>query len=136
MVPLAEAMSGNHWCPTETVSSGAAAVAKVTPSAELGTKTLACPRASSAAYTTWTPVASAATAEELKNREYVNPEGQASGPSPQSTAPVPPLNWSESNRVIEATWLGAPNETPPSVDFWSQMSEVRRPDDGYVRYVR
>src|SRR4029453_7898923 len=136
MVPSAEAMSGNHWCPTATVSSGTAGVEKVTPSAELRTKTFDCPLASSPAYTTCTPLASAATAEELKNREYVKPEGQAKGPSPQSTAPIHPLNWSESKRVIDATGLGGPNETPPFVDFSSQISDVRREDDEYVRYVR
>jgi len=34
--------------------------------------------------------------------------------------------------VIDATWLGGPNEAPPFRDFTSQISDVRRDDDAYV----
>jgi hypothetical protein len=112
IVPSAEAMSGNHWCPRGALSMVAASVQVVPPSVEFRTKTFDWPVGSSEAQTTCTPSASAITAEELKNREKVNPLSHANGPSPQSTVPVAPLNWSESNRVIEATWIGAPNETP------------------------
>ncbi len=58
--------------------------------------------------------------------------GQANGPSPQSYAPLP-LNWFESNSLIDATWLGGPNEAPPFTDFDNQTSAVGRDMDAYVR---
>src|SRR4029450_12314299 len=86
-------MSGNHWCPAATESSVAAGVGQLIPSGELRTKIFAWPPlAVLAAHTTCTPVASAATADELKKRENVNPVGHANGPSPQSEAPLP-LYW-------------------------------------------
>jgi len=91
------------------------------PSGEFRTKTFDWPPlAVLAAHTTCTPVASAVTADELKKRENVNPVGHANGPSPQSEAPLP-LYWLESNCTIEATRAGGPKDTPPSVDFTSQM---------------
>src|SRR5258707_13282562 len=95
-------MSGVHWWPAETVSSVAAGAGQVVPSGELRTKTFDCPLASSAFQTTCTPLASAATAGAVVNREKVRPLGQANGPSPQSVAPLP-LNWVESNSMIFAT---------------------------------
>ena len=92
-----------------------------------------CPLASSEAHTTWTPSSSAATAELLKNRENVKPLSQMKGPSPQSTVPVAPANWLESNSSIEATCDGAPNETPPSSDLTNHTSAVGRLLEGYVR---
>ncbi len=92
-----------------------------------------CPSRRSEAHTTWTPSSSAATAELLKNLENVNPLSQTNGPSPQSTVPVAPANWFESNSSIEATWAGAPNETPPSSDLSNQTSAVGRLLEGYVR---
>src|SRR2546430_7979843 len=82
-------MSGVHWWPAETVSSVAAGAGQVVPSGELRTKTFDCPLASSAFQTTCTPLASAATAGAVVNREKVRPLGQANGPSPQSVAPLP-----------------------------------------------
>src|ERR687887_2456414 len=106
-------MSGNHWCPAATVSSVAAGVGQLTPSGELRTNTFDCPpSAVRAAHTTCTPVASAATADELKKREKVNPVGQANGPSPQSEAPLP-LYWLESNCTIEATTTAGAKGSPP-----------------------
>src|SRR5437016_4352475 len=116
-------MSGVHWCPVATVSSVAAGVGQLTPSGELRTNTFDCPLGSSPFQTTWTLVASAATAGALVKRENVKPVGQAKGPSPQSVAPLP-LNCVESKSVIVATWAGSPQERPPSVDFASQMSLV------------
>src|SRR5919197_2613506 len=114
-------MSGNHWSPAATESIVAAGVVQLTPSGELRTKIFDWPpSAVLAAHTTCTPVASAATADELKKREKVNPVGHANGPSPQSDAPLP-LNWLESNWTIDATRAGGPNDTPPSVDFASQI---------------
>src|SRR6266496_6699478 len=110
-------MSGVHWCPVGTASSVVAGVGQLTPSGELRTKTLPCPLGSRAPYATCTPLASAATAEALSKRENVSPLGHANGPSPQSTPPVPPVNWSESNGVTVATRLGLPKVCPPSVDF-------------------
>src|ERR671936_2257185 len=117
-------MSGNHWCPATTVSSVAAGVGQLIPSGEFRTKTFDWPLPVLAAQTTCTPVASAATADELKKRENVNPVGQANGPSPQSEAPFP-LYWPESNWTIEATRAGAPKDWPPSVDFASQIPVLR-----------
>src|SRR5436190_23286620 len=106
-------MSGNHWWPAATVSSVVAGVGQLTPPGELRTKIFDWPPlAVLAAHTTWTPVASAATADELKKREKVNPVGHANGPSPQSEAPLP-LNWLESNCSIEATTTAGPNGPPP-----------------------
>jgi hypothetical protein len=123
-------MSGNHWCPAATASSVAAGVGQLTPSGELRTKTFAWPPSVVlAAHTTCTPVASAATADELKNRENVNPVGHANGPSPQSEAKVPAY-WLESNCTIEATRTGGPNDSPPSVDFASRMSALGLEVDG------
>jgi hypothetical protein len=59
----------------------------------------------------------------------VNPVGQANGPSPQSTLPLP-LNWLESKAVMVSTCWTAPKDCPWSVDFDSQMSQVGREDDG------
>src|SRR5919197_3481424 len=111
-------MSGNHRWPAATVSSVAPGVGQLTPSGELRTKTFDWPLAVRPAHTTWTPAASAATADELKNREKVNPVGHANGPSPQSEKPLP-LYWLESNCTIEATWAGGSKDTPPFVDFTS-----------------
>src|ERR671936_1876659 len=105
-------MSGNHWWPAATVSSVAAGVGQLIPFGELRTKIFAWPLPVLAAQTTCTPVASAATADELKKREKVKPVGQANGPSPQSEAPFP-LYWLESNWTIDATSTAGPNETPP-----------------------
>src|SRR5919205_2606283 len=128
-------MSGNHWCPTATESIVAAGVDQLTPSGELRTKIFDWPPAAVlAAHTTWTPVASAATADELKNRENVNPVGHANGPSPQSEAKVPAY-WLESNCTIEATRTGRPKVRPPSVDFTSQMSVLGFEVDGYSMNV-
>src|ERR671924_1117376 len=103
-------MSGNHWCPAATVSIVAAGAGQLTPSGELRTKTFDWPpSAVLAAQTTCTPLASAATADELKKRENVKPVGHANGPSPQSEAKVP-ANWLESNWSIEATSAGAPKD--------------------------
>src|ERR671928_2010591 len=105
-------MSGNHWWPVATVSIVAAGVGQLTPSGELRTKTFDWPPlAVLAAQTTCTPVASAATADELKKREKVNPVGHAKGPSPQSEAKVP-LYWLESNWMIEGTRTGGLNDAP------------------------
>src|SRR6266566_5144077 len=106
-------MSGVHWWPAETVSSVAAGAGQVVPSGELRTKTFDCPLASSAFQTTCTPLASAATAGAVVNREKVRPLGQANGPSPQSVAPLP-LNWVESNSVIVATCDAGPKDALPS----------------------
>jgi hypothetical protein len=105
-------MSGNHWCPAATASSVAAGVGQLIPSGELRAKIFASPLAVLALQTTWTPVASAATADELKKREKVNPVGHANGPSPQSEKPLP-LYWLESNCTIEATTTAGPNVSPP-----------------------
>src|SRR5258707_2502552 len=102
-------MSGVHWWPAETVSSVAAGAGQVVPSGELRTKTFNCPLASSAFQTTCTPLASAATARAVVNREKVMPLGQANSPSPQSDAPLP-LNCVESNSVIVATFDVGPKE--------------------------
>src|SRR6266487_4201588 len=107
-------MSGNHWWPAATVSSVAEGVGQLRPSGELRTKIFDWPVVVLAAQTTCTPVASAATVDELKNRENVNPLGQANGPSPQSEAPLP-LYWLESNWSIEATRAGGPKVTPPTL---------------------
>src|SRR6266516_3771809 len=128
-------MSGVHWWPTATVSSVVAGAGQTIPSGELRTKTLDCPLASFAFQTTCTPVASAATAGAVVNRENVSPVGQAKGPSPQSDEPFP-LNWLESKSEIEATCAGAPNDAPPSVDFESQTSVPGLDADGYVRKAR
>src|SRR6266567_7001797 len=129
-------MSGNHWWPAATVSIVAAGVGQLTPSGELRTKIFDWPpSAVLAAQTTCTPVASAATADELKKREKVKPVGQANGPSPQSEAPLP-LNWLESNWTIEATSAGGPKVTPPSVDFTSQMPVVGLEVDGWLMKVK
>src|ERR671931_1982343 len=123
-------MSGNHWCPAATESIVAAGVGQLTPSGELRTKTFDWPpSAVLAAQTTCTPVASAATADELKKREKVNPVGHAKGPSPQSEAPLP-LYWLESNCTIEATRTAGPNDAPPSVDFASRISALELEEDG------
>src|ERR671931_2145386 len=123
-------MSGNHWCPAATESIVAAGVGQLTPSGELRTKTFDWPpSAVLAAHTTCTPVASAATADELKKREKVNPVGHANGPSPQSDAPLP-LNWLESNCTIEATRTGGPKVTPPYVDLASRISALGLDEDG------
>src|ERR671936_1117657 len=122
-------MSGNHWCPATTVSIVAAGVGQLIPSGELRTKTFDWPLAVLAAQTTCTPLASAATADELKKRENVKPVGHANGPSPQSEAPLP-LNWLESNCTIEATRTGGPKDTPPSVDFASQIPVLGLDVDG------
>src|SRR5438105_15177704 len=128
-------MSGNHWCPVATASIVAAGVGQLTPSGELRTNTFDWPPlAVLAAHTTCTPAASAATADELKKRENVNPLGHANGPSPQSEAPLP-LNWLESNCSIEATSDGAPNVWPPSVDFTTQMPVLGFEVDGYSMNV-
>src|SRR5438477_6189873 len=124
-------MSGNHWWPAATVSIVVAGVGQLTPSGELRTKTFDWPpSAVLAAQTTCTPLASAATADELKKREKVNPVGQANGPSPQSEAPLP-LYWLESNCTIEATRTAGPNDAPPSVDFASQIPVLGLEVDGY-----
>src|SRR2546429_8124547 len=128
-VPPLEAMSGNHWWPAATVSSVVAALGQLIPSGELRTKIFAWPLAVLALQTTCTPAASAATAEELKKRENVSPVGHANGPSPQAEAPVP-LYWLESNCTIDATWTGAPNDTPPSMDFASHTSVFGLDEDG------
>src|SRR5919201_2855604 len=123
-------MSGNHWCPAATESIVAAGVGQLTPSGELRTKIFDWPPSEVlAAQTTCTPVASAATADELKKRENVNPVGHANGPSPQSEAPLP-LYWLESNWTIEATRAGAPKVRPPSVDFTIQMPVLGLELDG------
>src|SRR5918911_5211523 len=123
-------MSGNHWCPAATVSSVADGVGQLTPSGELRTKIFYWPpSAVLAAQTTCTPVASAATADELKKRENVNPVGHAKGPSPQSEAPLP-LYWLESNCTIEATTTAGPKDRPPSVDFASRISVLGLEEDG------
>src|SRR5215217_2415313 len=115
-------MSGVHWWPTATVSRVAAGVGQAAPSGELRTKTLDCPLGSSAPQTTCTPLASAATAGALKNREKVSPLGQANGPSPQ--------NWLESVSTIEATCAAAPKDTPPLVDLDSHTSALGLDADG------
>src|SRR5438105_14997184 len=122
-------MSGNHWWPTATESSVAAGVGQLTPSGELRTKTFDWPLEVRAAHTTWTPVASAATADELKKREKVKPVGQANGPSPQSEAKVPAY-WLESNCTIEATTTAGPNVSAPSVDLATQISVLGLELDG------
>src|SRR5919109_5283808 len=123
-------MSGNHWWPTATESIVAAGVGQLIPSGELRTKIFDWPpSAVRAAHTTCTPVASAATADELKNRENVNPVGHANGPSPQSEAGIP-ANWLESNCTIEATMTAGPNDAPPSVDFASRISVLGFEVDG------
>src|SRR6266536_4220197 len=109
-------MSGVHWWPTATVSSVAAGAGQAIPSGELRVKIFDCPLGSSAPQTTCTPLASAATAGALKNRENVSPLGQANGPSPQDSDPLP-LNWLESVSTIDATCAARPKDTPPSVDF-------------------
>src|SRR5216683_307209 len=135
MTPLLEAMSGNHWSPAATESSGDAGVGQLTPSGELRTKILAWPPGRSALHTTCTPVASAATADRLANRSKVNPDGQVKGPSPQSWLPLP-LNWLESNGVNVATLTGALKEAPPLVDLASQMMFAGEDGEGNVRKVR
>src|SRR5262245_4418673 len=121
-------MSGVHWCPRGAPSSSNGGENEL-PSGELLTKTFDCPLGSSAFHTTWTPLASAATAGAVVKREYVNPDGQANGPSPQSTKPLP-LNSPESNGTILATRTGASNEAPPSDDLASQMSVPGLEEDG------
>src|SRR5437763_13373834 len=129
MIPPLDAMSGNHWWPAATESIVVAALGQLIPSGELRAKIFDWPVAVLAAQTTCTPVASAATADELKKREKVNPVGQANGPSPQSEAPIP-LYWLESNCSIEATRTAGPNDAPPSVDFATQMSVLGLEVDG------
>src|SRR5204862_2318362 len=130
IVPPLEAMSGNHWCPTATASIVAAGVGQLIPSGEFRTKTFDWPPSVVlAAHTTCTPVASAATADELKKRENVNPVGHANGPSPQSEAKVPAY-WLESNCSIEATTTAGANVSPPSVDFATQISVLGLEVDG------
>src|SRR2546421_11001638 len=129
MTPPLEAMSGNHWWPVVTVSSVVAGVGQLIPSGELRAKIFAWPFAVLALQTTCTPAASAATAEELKKREKVNPVGQANGPSPQSEKPLP-LYWLESNWTIDATTTAGPNVSPPSVDFATQISVLGSEGDG------
>src|SRR5216683_796509 len=107
-------MSGVHWWPAETVSSVVAGVGQMVPSGELRTKTFDCPLASSAFQTTCTPLASAATAGAVVNREKVRPLGQANGPSPQSVAPFD----------------AGPKDAPPSADFDSHTSLPGLDDDG------
>src|SRR6266536_2482457 len=114
-------MSGVHWWPTGTESRVTEGLGHADPSGELRTKTFDCPLGSFAFQTTCTPVASAATAGALVNRENVSPVGQANGPSPQSEKPLP-LNWLESKIEIDATCAGSAKDTPPSVDFESQTS--------------
>src|SRR5213592_760176 len=114
MIPLALAMSGVHWWPIATASSVVAGVGQLLPSGELRTNTFDWPLDNSPFQTTCTPLASAATAGALVNRENVSPLGQANGPSPQSVAPLL-LNSLESNNAMLATWAGGPNEAPPSV---------------------
>src|ERR671937_445469 len=90
MVPPLEVTSGNHWCPAATVSSVAAGVGQLTPSAELRTKIFDWPPlAVLAAHTTCTPAAAAPTAEGRKKRENVTPVGPANAPSPQSEELLP-----------------------------------------------
>src|SRR5947199_10175990 len=104
-------MSGKYWWPVPTVSRVVAAD-QLVPSDELRTKTFDCPLASSPFQTTWTPLASAVTAERLANLEYVNPVGQEKAPSPQSPKPLP-LHWVEANGrkcAMTCVWL---NEAPP-----------------------
>src|SRR6266705_3399297 len=122
-------MSGVHWWPAATASSVAAGAGQLVPSGELRTKTFDCPLASSAFQTTCTPLASAATAGAVVNREKVRPLGQAHGPSPQSVAPLP-LNWLESSTMILATWDAGPKDAPPSVDFDTHTSLPGLDDDG------
>src|SRR5262245_39638095 len=124
MRPPADAMSGVHWCPVGTASSVVAGVAQLMPSGELRTKTLPCPLGSLAPYTTCTPLASAATAEALSKRENVKPLGQANGPSPQSTPPVPPVNGSGLSGVHHATQRATPKVRPPSVDLTIQNASA------------
>jgi hypothetical protein len=95
----------------------AAAGGQLAPSGELLTKIFAWPLGCRALQTTWTPRASAATAERLSNREKVSPLGQAKGPSPQSTPPEPPVKSAEVKGVKVATRLGRPKLCPPSVDL-------------------
>src|SRR5919197_3275434 len=122
-------MSGNHWSPVATVSIVVAGVGQLMPSGELRTKIFDWPPSVVLApQTTWTPVASAATADELKKREKVNPVGHANGPSPQSEAKVPAY-WLESNWTIEATRTAGPNDAPPSVDFASRISALGLEED-------
>src|SRR6266498_1437316 len=99
-------MSGVHWWPTATVSSVVAGAVQVVPFGELRTKILDCPLASSAPQTTCTPVASAATAGALKNREKVSPLGQANGPSAKDAVP----------RATGVTLIGLENVRPWSVE--------------------
>src|SRR5438093_3418422 len=101
-------MSGNHWWPAGTESSVATGVGQFRPSGELRTKIFAWPPGCRPLQTTWTPRASAATAERLSNREKVSPLGQAKGPSPQSTPPVPPVKSADVKDVKVATRLGRP----------------------------
>jgi len=54
------------------------------------------------------------------NLENVSPVGQSNGTSPQSADPFP-LNCEESKMSMFATRLGGPNDSPPLVDFDSQM---------------
>src|SRR4051794_18792193 len=114
-------MSGVHWWPTPKSSSVSASLGQLTPSGELRTNTFDWPDASSPFQTTWTPVASAATAGALVKRENVRPVGHANGPSPQSVAPLP-LNSVESKSAIVATWAGVPKLLPALVDLASQTS--------------
>ena len=127
-------MSGKYWWPLAMVSRVVASP-KWTPSAELATKTLACPLGCSADQTTWTPVQSAVMAERLPKREKVRPDGHASGPSPQSAEPLP-LNWLESNARIRATSWGSENETPPSIERLIQTPSKVDPWTLVVRKVR
>src|SRR4029450_5684855 len=99
------------------------------PAGDFRAKLLDSPLPSSPPQTTCTPLASAATAGALKKREKVSPLGQANGPSPQDSEPLP-LNWLESVSTIEVTCAAAPKETPPSVDFDSQMSLLGFDEDG------
>src|SRR2546425_244871 len=99
-------MSGVHWCPTATESTWAG-VSQLVPSEELLKNTLASPSPLRAAHTRWTPSASAAMAELLPNREKVSPLGQEKKMlSPQSTPPLPPVNWLLSNWLISETNVG------------------------------
>src|SRR5919198_232871 len=123
MVPSAEEMSGNHWCPAGWGSIGMAGP-KVVPLEELRTYTRDWPAASSDAHTTWTPVASASTAELLKKRENVKPVEQSNGASPQSYVPASPLYWLESNRSMAAICRARVNVWPPSVDRESRTAPV------------
>src|SRR5215216_534578 len=70
----------------------------------------------------------------LENRANVRPLGQANGPSPHVSEPLP-LNSSESNGAIEATSCGADNDSPPSVERTSQIASAVDFWWAIVRYV-